>query len=131
MQLRRQRSRMRGVQVASVDDERWVPARWPADRAGTPRRHGRMRQSVPPRRCEVVHDAMRQQRNPNGCRATQYLSDVHCGSRPMKPSSLVWASASSLTGTLGPYWPDDRMTSSSGSMPESSMAEKSGSRRSS
>ena len=29
------------------------------------------------------------------------------GSRPMKPSSRVWASASAGTGTGGPYWPDE------------------------
>ncbi len=53
------------------------------------------------------------------------------GSRPMKASSLVWASASSFTGTLGPYCPDDRMTSSIGSIPASNWAQASGSRRSS
>lgn len=55
----------------------------------------------------------------------------HSGSRPMKPSNLVWASASSFTGTRGPYCPEDRISCSMGSMPATSRAQSSGSSRSS
>ena len=39
------------------------------------------------------------------------------GSRPMKPSSLVWVSASLGTSTRGPYWPEERITCSICSIP--------------
>ena len=39
------------------------------------------------------------------------------GSRPMKPSSRVWASASAGTSTRAPYWPEERIISSIGSIP--------------
>ena len=39
------------------------------------------------------------------------------GSRPMKPSSLVWVSASSGTSTRAPYWPEERITCSICSIP--------------
>ena len=49
------------------------------------------------------------------------------GSRPMKPSIRSCTGASSGTATRGPYWPDDRSSSSMGSMPASSSAQRSGS----
>ena len=39
------------------------------------------------------------------------------GSRPMKPSSLVWVSALPGTSTRGPYWPEERITCSICSIP--------------
>jgi hypothetical protein len=39
------------------------------------------------------------------------------GSRPMKPSSLVWVSALPGTSTRAPNWPEERITSSICSIP--------------
>ena len=70
-------------------------------------------------------------RRPREPRQTLSGSRPRSGSRPMKPSRRVWASASSGTGTAGPYCPDDRNSSSMGTIPASRSAHVWGSRRSS
>ena len=56
---------------------------------------------------------------------------VQEGSRPISPSSWVWASAESGTGTRSPYCPDDANMSASGSISANIAAHASASSRSS
>ena len=61
----------------------------------------------------------RSQRHSAGQAHDPVRSGVQKGSRPIRPSSLVWASASSGTGTRSPYCPEAASMSAIGSMPSS------------
>ena len=54
---------------------------------------------------------------PGRNRISVYQRAGQKGSRPMKPKSLVWVSASAGTSTRGPYWPEERIACSICSIP--------------
>jgi len=93
---------------------------------------------IPKAISDIVMKAMAPQIHDRYQRASELLDDViaarglgprrlaqgrpaHClgqkGSRPMKPSSLVWVSAPPGTSTRAPYWPEERRTCSICSIP--------------